>query len=152
MYPRNATTPPRIAIGAVVQISDGAVQSTGVSVVVRAEGGYTGQELRILYSVIAFQELSRFKEMIRAIDPEAFVVVTETMEVMGKRIGNQPHLFLRLFFNRNLYFFHVFFQVINLVFDISNLNLKNSNIGFWLLNFDCGIDTHDQALLIVTIG
>lgn len=39
MYPRNAATPPRIAIGAVVQISDGAVQSSGVSVVVRPEGG-----------------------------------------------------------------------------------------------------------------
>ena len=59
--------------------------------VVRGEGGYTGQELRILYSVISFQEVSRFKEMIRNIDPEAFVVVTETTEVMGRRIGNQPH-------------------------------------------------------------
>lgn len=39
MYPRNATTPPRIAIGAVVQISDGAVQTSGVSVAVRPEGG-----------------------------------------------------------------------------------------------------------------
>ena len=58
---------------------------------VRGEGGYTGQELHILYSVITFTELSRFKEMIRRIDPEAFVVVTETLEVMGKRIGNQPH-------------------------------------------------------------
>jgi uncharacterized membrane-anchored protein YitT (DUF2179 family) len=59
--------------------------------VVRAQGGYTGKELHILYSVITFTELSRFKEMIRKIDPEAFVVVTETLEVMGKRIGNQPH-------------------------------------------------------------
>ena len=39
MYPRNAASPPRIAIGAVMQISDGAVQSSGVSVAVRAEGG-----------------------------------------------------------------------------------------------------------------
>ena len=39
MYPKNATTPPTIAIGAVIQISDGAVQSSGVSVVVRPEGG-----------------------------------------------------------------------------------------------------------------
>ena len=39
MYPKNAATPPRIAIGPVVQISDGSVQSSGVSVVVRAEGG-----------------------------------------------------------------------------------------------------------------
>jgi uncharacterized membrane-anchored protein YitT (DUF2179 family) len=59
--------------------------------VVRGEGGYSGQELRILYSVIAFQELSRFKEVIRRVDPQAFVVVSETLEVMGKGIGNQPH-------------------------------------------------------------
>jgi uncharacterized membrane-anchored protein YitT (DUF2179 family) len=62
----------------------------GVTVVV-GEGGYTGKQLHILYTVISFTELSRFKEMIRKIDPEAFVVVTETLEVMGKRIGNQPH-------------------------------------------------------------
>jgi uncharacterized membrane-anchored protein YitT (DUF2179 family) len=59
--------------------------------VVKAEGGYTGQQLHILYAVISFAELSRFKEMIRKIDPHAFVVVTETLEVMGKGIGNQPH-------------------------------------------------------------
>jgi len=59
--------------------------------VVRGEGGYTRKELHILYSVITFTELSRFKEIIRRIDPQAFVVVTETLEVMGKRIGNQPH-------------------------------------------------------------
>ena len=38
-YPRNAASPPRIAIGPVVQITDGAVQTSGVSVCVRAEGG-----------------------------------------------------------------------------------------------------------------
>jgi uncharacterized membrane-anchored protein YitT (DUF2179 family) len=59
--------------------------------VVRGQGGYTGKELHILYSVITFAELSRFKEIIRKIDSESFVVVTETLEVMGKRIGNQPH-------------------------------------------------------------
>lgn len=59
--------------------------------VVRGQGGYTGQKMHILYSVITFTELSRFKEMIHKIDPEAFVVVTDTLEVMGKRIGNQPH-------------------------------------------------------------
>jgi len=59
--------------------------------VVKGEGGYTGNQLHILYSVITYTELSRFKEMIRKIDPEAFVVVTETLEVMGRRIGNQPH-------------------------------------------------------------
>ena len=59
--------------------------------VVRGEGGFSGQERRILYSVMTFQELARLKELIRKIDSEAFVVVTDTLEVMGKRIGNQPH-------------------------------------------------------------
>ncbi len=39
MYPRNAASPERIAIGAVVQISDGAVQTSGVSVSVLPQGG-----------------------------------------------------------------------------------------------------------------
>jgi uncharacterized membrane-anchored protein YitT (DUF2179 family) len=59
--------------------------------VVQGEGGFTGQPMRILYAVITFAELSRFKNRIRQIDPEVFVVVTETLEVMGKGIGNQPH-------------------------------------------------------------
>jgi uncharacterized membrane-anchored protein YitT (DUF2179 family) len=28
---------------------------------------------------------------VRQHDPQAFLVVTETLEVMGKGIGNQPH-------------------------------------------------------------
>jgi uncharacterized membrane-anchored protein YitT (DUF2179 family) len=59
--------------------------------IVRAQGGFTGQETHILYSVVTFQELSRLKDIVRRIDPRAFVVVTETMEVMGYGIGNQPH-------------------------------------------------------------
>lgn len=39
MYPKNAATPPRISIGPVVQISDGAVQTSGVSISVTPEGG-----------------------------------------------------------------------------------------------------------------
>jgi hypothetical protein len=39
MYPRNAASPERISIGAVVQISDGAVQTAGVTVRVLPAGG-----------------------------------------------------------------------------------------------------------------
>jgi len=39
MYPRNAANPERISIGAVVQISDGAVQTAGVAVKVIPQGG-----------------------------------------------------------------------------------------------------------------
>ena len=55
------------------------------------KGGYTGSELHTLYTVVTFRELSRLKELIRNADPEAFVVVNDTLEVMGRRIGNQPH-------------------------------------------------------------
>jgi uncharacterized membrane-anchored protein YitT (DUF2179 family) len=59
--------------------------------VIPGEGGYSGKQQKILYSVIPFQDLARFKSLIREVDPKAFVVITETLEVMGQRIGNQPH-------------------------------------------------------------
>lgn len=59
--------------------------------IIAGRGGYSGQEAQILYSVVTFQELSRLKQLIKSIDPGAFVVVTGTLEVMGHRIGNQPH-------------------------------------------------------------
>ncbi len=39
MYPRNAASPERIAIGPVILISDGTPQSSGVTVTVRGQGG-----------------------------------------------------------------------------------------------------------------
>lgn len=42
MYPRNAATPPAIAVGSVVQISDGAVQTTGASARVKTGTGAWG--------------------------------------------------------------------------------------------------------------
>ena len=53
-------------------------------------GGYTGREQQILYTVVTFRELARLKRMVSSIDSNAFVVVTDTLEVMGQRIGNQP--------------------------------------------------------------
>lgn len=58
---------------------------------IHGEGGYSGARRKILYSVIPFQELARFKNLIRRIDPGAFVVISDTLEVMGQKIGNQPH-------------------------------------------------------------
>jgi uncharacterized membrane-anchored protein YitT (DUF2179 family) len=59
--------------------------------IIGGRGGYTGREEQILYTVITFRELSRIKQLISVIDPGAFVVVTDTVEVMGHRIGTQPH-------------------------------------------------------------
>jgi uncharacterized membrane-anchored protein YitT (DUF2179 family) len=59
--------------------------------VIHGQGGYTGSKEQILYTVISLRELSRLKDIIRQTDPSAFVVVQDTLEVMGHRIGNQPH-------------------------------------------------------------
>ena len=59
--------------------------------IIRGQGGYTGRDEQILYTVISFRELPQIKQIIRGVDPSAFVVVTDTLEVMGNRIGNQPH-------------------------------------------------------------
>lgn len=59
--------------------------------VVTAKGGYTNEEQNLIYTVITFRELPQLKKLINDIDPEALVVVTDTLEVMGQRIGNQPH-------------------------------------------------------------
>jgi uncharacterized membrane-anchored protein YitT (DUF2179 family) len=58
---------------------------------IHGQGGFSGQQENILYTVVAFQELARVKRLIRKIDPDAFVVITDTLEVIGHRIGNQPH-------------------------------------------------------------
>jgi len=54
------------------------------------QGAYSGRDAKVLYTVVTFRELSRVKQLIRQIDPKAFVVVSDTLEVMGQRIGNQP--------------------------------------------------------------
>jgi len=59
--------------------------------IIRGKGGYSGKDMQILYTIIAFQELPRLKQLVRDIDPDVFVVVSDTLEVMGIRIGNQPH-------------------------------------------------------------
>ena len=59
--------------------------------IIKGQGGYTGSDEQILYTVISFRELPQLKQLIRGVDPNAFVVVTDTLEVMGHRIGNQPH-------------------------------------------------------------
>ncbi len=59
--------------------------------IIAAEGGYSGQTEKVLYAVVNFREIGPLKRMVRGIDPDAFVVVTDTLEVMNYRIGNEPH-------------------------------------------------------------
>jgi uncharacterized membrane-anchored protein YitT (DUF2179 family) len=59
--------------------------------IIRGQGGYSGREQRILYTVVTFQEVATLKQIVRREDSTALVVVTDTVDVMGQRIGNQPH-------------------------------------------------------------
>ena len=59
--------------------------------IIGGRGGYTGKEEQILYTVLTFREVPQLKRLVHSIDKNAFVVVSDTLEVMGQRIGNQPH-------------------------------------------------------------
>lgn len=58
---------------------------------INGRGGFTGRDMQILYTVVTFREVPRLKEIARSIDPNVFLVVSDTLEVVGTRIGNQPH-------------------------------------------------------------
>lgn len=47
-------------------------------------GAYTGAERPVLLTVVSRSEITRLKEIVHAIDPQAFVIVTEVREVIGE--------------------------------------------------------------------
>ena len=47
------------------------------------EGAYSGNKVKVLYSVITRYELAHVRPLIKSIDPNAFVSITQTVEVMG---------------------------------------------------------------------
>lgn len=51
--------------------------------VVDGEGAYSAAKVKVLYSVISRHELAFVRPLIKNIDPNAFVSISETMEVMG---------------------------------------------------------------------
>lgn len=59
--------------------------------ILSGRGAYTNKEQDIIYTIISFNELPAIKKIVRDIDPDAVMVVNDTLEVMGYRIGNQPH-------------------------------------------------------------
>jgi len=59
--------------------------------VIKGQGGFSGQQEHILYTVVPLMEIGQVKNLIKQIDPDAFVVISNTLEVMNNRLGNQPH-------------------------------------------------------------
>lgn len=59
--------------------------------IIEGEGGYSGQREHIIYTVVTFREIGDLKRLVQRIDEDAFVVISDTLEVINYRIGNQPH-------------------------------------------------------------
>ena len=53
------------------------------------EGAQTGQSKRVIFSIVAMTELARMKDLIFETDPQAFVVINDTQEVLGRRHGRR---------------------------------------------------------------
>jgi uncharacterized membrane-anchored protein YitT (DUF2179 family) len=51
---------------------------------IKAEGGLSGIEKDMIMTVTTRYELNEVKEIIKEVDPEAFVNISQTMEVMGQ--------------------------------------------------------------------
>lgn len=52
--------------------------------VLNAEGGYTGSDVKIIYTVLDTKQFIKLKKFIKEEEPEAFVTVNESNEVLGE--------------------------------------------------------------------
>lgn len=52
-----------------------------------AEGGYTGEEKKVLVTVCKRSEALKLKTKVKELDPEAFVIITDANEILGKGFG-----------------------------------------------------------------
>jgi len=69
-------------------IADKILTSEGRGVTfLKGEGAFSRQEKNVIFTITTLRELPKIKETILAIDPEAFLVINDTLEVLGKRHG-----------------------------------------------------------------
>lgn len=52
-----------------------------------AEGGYTGEKKSVLVTVCSRREASKLKQRVKELDHEAFVIITDANEILGKGFG-----------------------------------------------------------------
>ena len=50
-----------------------------------AQGGHSGRPMQVVYAVINMYELGRLKDIMFRLDPDAYVMVSNTTEVIGRR-------------------------------------------------------------------
>ncbi len=60
----------------------------------KAKGMYTGEERDVLYCVVSQRQVPKLKEIIKKVDPKAFVVIHEVNEVVGEGFEREVADFL----------------------------------------------------------
>ena len=74
------------------EIGQAIMQGLDVSVTyLKAKGGYSGEEKIITFCVVSRLEMAKLKEIVKSIDPKAFIVIEAVHEVEGVRVKNKKH-------------------------------------------------------------
>lgn len=55
------------------------------------QGGYSGQDMKMVFCIVSNRELPRLEKLIRSTDPAAFVTVNPVKEVMGRGFSLDKH-------------------------------------------------------------
>ena len=66
----------------------------------QGQGAYTGRDNRVLLTVLRQQEVPAVVELVRGIDPEAFIIINDAREVLGQgfkpipahQLAKTPHI------------------------------------------------------------
>jgi uncharacterized membrane-anchored protein YitT (DUF2179 family) len=53
------------------------------------EGAYTGDKKRVIYCIVSLNQLAKLKQIVREVDENAFITVSDTSEVMGHGFTNR---------------------------------------------------------------
>ncbi|OGO79037.1 MAG: hypothetical protein A2Y23_14435 [Clostridiales bacterium GWB2_37_7] len=53
------------------------------------EGAYTGDKKKVIYCIVSLNQLAKLKQIVREIDEQAFITVSDTAEVMGHGFTNR---------------------------------------------------------------
>ena len=62
----------------------GAIDPRRFATAVEAMGVFTNQPRQVLYTVVSRKEVATLVQMVKAIDPHAFVIVNNVHEVLGE--------------------------------------------------------------------
>ena len=53
------------------------------------KGGYIGKETEIILSVVSNREINKIEKIVRRIDPESFMIITNVVEVWGRGFSKE---------------------------------------------------------------